>query len=294
MASEDEAEALRETVAAQESELAALHAELAAWRAALLSTAGDDEDGGGGGGDDNGSDLSGGGGGGAGTPPCSPLPERLLAAASSGASTASAPTPASARSAEAAAWAEAKEEAGSRAGAQAEELGGAGGGDDGCRWRSPPASARAAPDGGALPSTSARRRRGARAPPDLVSGQTRTPDLVSQVRASLVGSDAVLTTPFGPRRLLYADWTASGRALLPVESYILNSVLPSYANVHSAASTAALQTVRRVALGWATLWAGRDWCGQGCRRCAADRGGLESGPTVRGVAAAGTCGRLGG
>jgi hypothetical protein len=36
----------------------------------------------------------------------------------------------------------------------------------------------------------------------------------------------VLDGPFGPRRVTYADWTASGRALDFVEDAIRNQVLP--------------------------------------------------------------------
>mmetsp|Transcript_11604 Transcript_11604/g.34739 ORF Transcript_11604/g.34739 Transcript_11604/m.34739 type:complete len:695 (+) Transcript_11604:216-2300(+) len=43
-------------------------------------------------------------------------------------------------------------------------------------------------------------------------------------------------TPFGDRRLLYADFTASGRALTFIERYVSEQVLPTYANVHTTAS----------------------------------------------------------
>ncbi len=46
-----------------------------------------------------------------------------------------------------------------------------------------------------------------------------------------------IETPFGLRRLYYADLTASGRALSFVEARIAG-LLPLYANVHSARSTA--------------------------------------------------------
>jgi hypothetical protein len=36
-------------------------------------------------------------------------------------------------------------------------------------------------------------------------------DLVARVRGGVVGDDQVLTGPYGPRRITYADWTARSR-----------------------------------------------------------------------------------
>ncbi|MGV8953157.1 MAG: aminotransferase class V-fold PLP-dependent enzyme [Cypionkella sp.] len=43
-------------------------------------------------------------------------------------------------------------------------------------------------------------------------------------------------TPYGPRKLVYADYVASGRALRVIEEFVLDRVLPIYANSHSEAS----------------------------------------------------------
>jgi selenocysteine lyase/cysteine desulfurase len=61
---------------------------------------------------------------------------------------------------------------------------------------------------------------------------------IERVRRSVIGDDAVLDGPFGPRRLIYADYTASGRALSFIEDYIRDRVLPLYANTHTEASAA--------------------------------------------------------
>ncbi len=66
-------------------------------------------------------------------------------------------------------------------------------------------------------------------------------ELAAWVRRSEVGRSALVESPFGRRRLLYADLTASGRALSFVESRMARA-LPLYANVHSALSTAGRAT----------------------------------------------------
>jgi selenocysteine lyase/cysteine desulfurase len=66
--------------------------------------------------------------------------------------------------------------------------------------------------------------------------------LVARVRAAVIGDDRELPGPFGPRRIVYADHTASGRALTFVEDYIRDHVLPWYANTHTESSGTGRQT----------------------------------------------------
>lgn len=68
--------------------------------------------------------------------------------------------------------------------------------------------------------------------------------LLARIRESVIGDDAVLDGPFGPRRLVYADYAASGRSLSFVEDFIRDEVLPLYANTHTEASATGLQMTR--------------------------------------------------
>lgn len=52
----------------------------------------------------------------------------------------------------------------------------------------------------------------------------------------IIGRDAVIDGPFGPRRMIYADYVASGRALRQAEHFVMEEVLPWYANSHTEAS----------------------------------------------------------
>jgi selenocysteine lyase/cysteine desulfurase len=69
-----------------------------------------------------------------------------------------------------------------------------------------------------------------------------TTPLVERIRTSVIGDDQVMDGPYGPRRVTYADYTASGRALTFVEEFIRDEVLPRYANTHTESSGTGRQT----------------------------------------------------
>ena len=56
------------------------------------------------------------------------------------------------------------------------------------------------------------------------------------IHEGLIGLKAKVSGPFGPKPLVYADYVASGRALTQVETFIMDEVLPFYANSHTEGS----------------------------------------------------------
>jgi selenocysteine lyase/cysteine desulfurase len=79
---------------------------------------------------------------------------------------------------------------------------------------------------------------------DLAESHLPTSPLLERVRRGVIGEGELMDGPFGPRRVTYADYTASGRSLDFIEDFIRDAVLPRYANTHTESSGTGLQTTR--------------------------------------------------
>jgi selenocysteine lyase/cysteine desulfurase len=55
----------------------------------------------------------------------------------------------------------------------------------------------------------------------------------SPFRRNTIGYRQIFTSPCGEKELIYADWTASGRAYGPIEEYMQNEIMPFLANTHT-------------------------------------------------------------
>ncbi|KAK3161840.1 hypothetical protein QOZ80_1BG0082170 [Eleusine coracana subsp. coracana] len=62
------------------------------------------------------------------------------------------------------------------------------------------------------------------------------------LRSQIIGAEAEFASPFGTRRITYADHTASGRCLRFVEDFVMHNVLPYYGNTHTGDSYVGLHT----------------------------------------------------
>jgi len=55
-------------------------------------------------------------------------------------------------------------------------------------------------------------------------------------RSNIIGIEQDFETPFGPQKILYADWMASGRLYGPIEKLISETVAPFIGNTHTETS----------------------------------------------------------
>jgi selenocysteine lyase/cysteine desulfurase len=55
----------------------------------------------------------------------------------------------------------------------------------------------------------------------------------SKYRENIIGVDAEIETPYGTRKIIYADWIASGRLYSPIEKRMLEEIGPMIGNTHS-------------------------------------------------------------
>jgi selenocysteine lyase/cysteine desulfurase len=58
-----------------------------------------------------------------------------------------------------------------------------------------------------------------------------------QFRDQIIGVDQTFVSPYGMQKLIYTDWTASGRLYRPIEEKMMNEFGPFVANTHTETST---------------------------------------------------------
>lgn len=56
------------------------------------------------------------------------------------------------------------------------------------------------------------------------------------IRKNVIGIDQQFVTPFGTKKIIYADWTASGRLYKPIEDKLQNDIAPFVGNTHTETS----------------------------------------------------------
>ena len=72
--------------------------------------------------------------------------------------------------------------------------------------------------------------------------QFNSPEYLFTLFKNTIGNNIIFPSPFGPKSIVYTDFTASGRGLLEIENFISNQILPFYANVHSSCGYLAEQS----------------------------------------------------
>lgn len=63
--------------------------------------------------------------------------------------------------------------------------------------------------------------------------KTKLEHYFHQFRQNIIGIDQDFVSPFGIKRIVYVDWTASGRLYRPIEEKIINEFGPFVANTHT-------------------------------------------------------------
>lgn len=68
---------------------------------------------------------------------------------------------------------------------------------------------------------------------DKTKRLTRLEKYFSTFRKHIIGIDQEFDSPYGRQKIIYADWTASGRLYGPIEEKLRNAISPFVANTHT-------------------------------------------------------------
>ncbi|HEY4326816.1 MAG TPA: aminotransferase class V-fold PLP-dependent enzyme [Mucilaginibacter sp.] len=61
-------------------------------------------------------------------------------------------------------------------------------------------------------------------------------DYFAKFRENIIGIGQTFESPFGEKKIIYADWTATGKAYHPIENCLQKNIMPFIANTHTAAT----------------------------------------------------------
>lgn len=62
---------------------------------------------------------------------------------------------------------------------------------------------------------------------------TQLEQYFQQFRKNIIGIDQEFVSPYGKQKIIYTDWTASGRLYRPIEEKMMNDFGPFVANTHT-------------------------------------------------------------
>jgi selenocysteine lyase/cysteine desulfurase len=75
-----------------------------------------------------------------------------------------------------------------------------------------------------------------------ISDDESEDQLLRSIADDMIGRNVPFESPFGVRAQCYADYTASGKSLESIETFMRNKVMPTYGNTHTTTSVTGLQT----------------------------------------------------
>ncbi|TDI85331.1 MAG: aminotransferase class V-fold PLP-dependent enzyme [Caldithrix sp.] len=67
----------------------------------------------------------------------------------------------------------------------------------------------------------------------MIANNHSLEDYFKKFRENVIGYNQTFETPFGRKRIVYADWTASGRLYRPIENKLMNEFGPFVGNTHT-------------------------------------------------------------
>lgn len=70
----------------------------------------------------------------------------------------------------------------------------------------------------------------------VIDEKEKLENYFNSFRSNIVGIDQEFNSPYGRKKIVYTDWTASGRLYRPIEEKILNDFGPFVANTHTETS----------------------------------------------------------